>query len=175
MKLEFRISVSIDRPLPSYVDPTTFTSDAAGQILGLLRRRWPALGWALKEVPPSDGPVPIALSTPDPRFDPNLPVTVNGFPYAPMRVVSPVEHIGPDVRVDFRPDAGADLYGEPTQTASGDLAPGWSAKYRDPIAYPPRTTSDCWPPRREGDEYVCATSGCGLRWGVDEERPGCPL
>lgn len=27
--------------------------------------------------------------------------------------------------------------------------------------------------RREQDEYVCA--GCSVRWGVDEDRPECPL
>lgn len=30
------------------------------------------------------------------------------------------------------------------------------------------------PSRREGDEYVCLTPGCGLRWAFDEDKPGCP-
>lgn len=25
--------------------------------------------------------------------------------------------------------------------------------------------------RREGDEFVCH---CGLRWGLDDQRPACP-
>lgn len=29
--------------------------------------------------------------------------------------------------------------------------------------------------RAEGDEYVCPTRGCLLRWAHDEERPDCPL
>lgn len=27
--------------------------------------------------------------------------------------------------------------------------------------------------RQEGDEFVCS-HGCGLRWGIDETKPGCP-
>lgn len=30
-------------------------------------------------------PDPIALTTPDPRFDPTQPVTVNGYRYVPER------------------------------------------------------------------------------------------
>lgn len=29
--------------------------------------------------------------------------------------------------------------------------------------------------RAEGDEFVCPTRGCLLRWAHDEERPDCPL
>lgn len=29
--------------------------------------------------------------------------------------------------------------------------------------------------RAEGDEHVCPTRGCFLRWADDEERPDCPL
>ena len=34
--------------------------------------------------PGDDGPFPLVLNTPDPRFDPTMPVIINGYGYRPM-------------------------------------------------------------------------------------------
>lgn len=32
--------------------------------------------------------------------------------------------------------------------------------------------TDC-PAIRQGDEVLCTRTGCGMRWGLDEDRPEC--
>lgn len=49
------------------------------------------------------------------------------------------------------------------------------APAQDTVAVDPKRAQPCvGNARREGDEMVCCAPFCGLRWAVDEERPGCP-
>lgn len=146
LKFEFRVTCGADDRLPGYLDMS------GAQIKAALGRHWSMLNWTVTACPSSDGPACMTFNTPDPKFDPDAPVRVNGFLYAPVQRTNP------------------------PKTSATRNPPGWSAEFRDPIAYPSSNRQRfCGPARQESDEYVCPTAGCGLRWAIDEERPECPL
>lgn len=160
MNLEFRVTARIPDKSPDWASSLTvdFARNAALQIDSALARLWPLIPWKTVAVTPNDAPPSVALSTGDPRFDPAAPLTVNGYRF----IAAP-------------PEAASLLTEEEMAATVRDcVAPAYTKPEPPPIQ-PVPSWSTCRPGRREGDEYICPKPGCGLRWSVDEDRPGCPL
>ena len=167
-KFEFRVTGTVPDPedrTRRWADFSQFLISAGDQVRGVLTKSWPLIPWSIEAVTPTSEPATVELKTGDGRFDPRKPVTVNGYRYIPAPAsqqgkAPPRDTVAAGPKVIDKLEAGLD----PKPPCDATARPGFFAD-----------GGQCGAGRkREGDEYVCTVRGCDLRWGVDEERPGCP-
>lgn len=154
-KFEFRVTGTVPDPedrTRRWADFSQFLISAGDQVRGVLTKSWPLIPWSIEAVTPTSEPATVELKTGDGRFDPRKPVTVNGYRYIP----APASQQGK---------------APPRDTVAAELAPPKPGEARLAGCGLDRACS--LTARREGDEYVCTAPGCGLRWAIDEQRPGC--